>query len=316
MRVALGMILMAFGLQLAAALPASAATLTNVSWSVSRPIPGDTNVRYSWLFTTATTATLSKVTFTVPTGTAGASLTVADVAGIPAGGTATLAGSTVTYTFTAASVSSGTKSMLALDGFTNTSTSGSYTSAVNTFNTTPASVDGPTNSGAVALNNNTTPVTIIIARSTAFSDNLTGVNFLMDPGLAANADVTQPETLTVKSNAASGYALNVSATALTDTQSNVIPSATSGVAVGVTTAAFPVDKWGYQMTRTGVGTLQGALATAGDYVGYTTAGENAIVSSGPTNVDTITITHRVKIDYARDAGTYSSVITYDVVETY
>jgi hypothetical protein len=310
------MLLMAMGLQLAAALPASAATLTNVSWSTSRPIPGDTSVRYTWLFTTATTATLSKVTFTVPAGTAGASLTVADVAGIPSGGTATLAGTTVTYSFTSASVTSGTKSMLALDGFTNTSTPGAYASAVNTFNTTPASVDGPTNSPNVSFNSNTTPVTVVIGRSTAFTDNLNGFTFLMDPSLAANSDLTQAEGLTVKSNAASGYALNVSATALTDTQSNVIPGATAGVATGVTTAAFPVDKWGYQMSRVGVGTIQGALATAGNYVGYTTAGENAIVSAGPTNVDTITITHRVKIDYARDSGTYDSVITYDVVETY
>jgi len=103
---------------------------------------------------------------------------------------------------------------------------------------------------------------------------------------------------------------------LTGGATAVAIGATAGVATGVTTAAFPVDKWGYQMTRTGVGTLQGALATAGNYVGYTTIGENAIVSSGPTNLDTITITHRVKIDYARDAGTYDSVITYDVVETY
>src|SRR5207245_2494636 len=104
LRAALGILLVALGVQLAAALPASAATLTNVSWTESRPIPGDTGVRYTWLFTTATTATLSKVTFTVPSGTAGASLTVTDVSGMPSGGTATLSGTTVTYSFTAASV--------------------------------------------------------------------------------------------------------------------------------------------------------------------------------------------------------------------
>ena len=36
------LLLLALGIQLASALPANAAALTNVSWSVSRPIPGDT----------------------------------------------------------------------------------------------------------------------------------------------------------------------------------------------------------------------------------------------------------------------------------
>ena len=53
----------------------------------------------------------------------------------------------------------------------------------------------------------------------------------------------------------------------------------------------------------------GVAVLSRGYVGYTTTGENAIVSTGPTNIDTLTLTHRVKIDYARDSGTYNSTIT-------
>jgi hypothetical protein len=62
---------------------------------------------------------------------------------------------------------------------------------------------------------------------------------------------------------------------------------------------------------------QGAgFNVSGNYVGYTTAGENAVVSAGPTNSDSIALTHRVKIDYGQGAGTYTSTITYTVAETY
>src|SRR5207244_6166823 len=47
------------------ATPASAATLTNVSWSVSNNQAGATGVTYSYSFTTATTGTIKTITFAV-----------------------------------------------------------------------------------------------------------------------------------------------------------------------------------------------------------------------------------------------------------
>jgi hypothetical protein len=315
LRVGLAAVVVAAALQLVAAAPSSAATLTTVGWNISKPHPGDTAVRYTWSFTTATAATLSKVTFTVPTGTAGASLTVVDAYGVPAGGTAALSGTTVTYTLASAtSVAAAVKVLLAIDGFTNTATPGSYTSSVSTFNTTPAVVDGPTASAAVSLVSNATTAAVEIARSTIFTDNLTSMNFPMDPVVAT--DVTRPETLTVKSNSATGYALSISATTLGDGLGNTVPAVTAGVATGIASASFTANRWGYTATETGSSTLQGALTTVGNYVGYTTAGDDMIVSTGPTNGDTISLTHRVKINYGQEAGTYNSTISYLVVPSY
>jgi hypothetical protein len=304
------------GLQVVAMVPASAAALTTVGWNISKPHPGDTAVRYTWTFTTATTGTIAKIDMTVPAGTAGAALTVADIYGVPAGGTIALVGTTVTYTLaTPTSVSSGIKVLLAVDGFTNTSTTGTYTSNVTTSTSVPAAIDGPTASASVTIASNATTVTVVIARSTSFSDNLTGFTFPMDPGTAN--DMTQVEQLIVKSNAANGYTLNIKATALqTGAPVQTIPSVSTGIAVGVVSGSFTADRWGYAATITGTGLRQGAGLSAGSYVGYTTAGENAISAAGPTNTDTINLTHRVKIDFGQAAGTYNSTITYIVTPSY
>jgi hypothetical protein len=309
-------LMMAMGLQLVSALPASAAALTNVSWNISKPLPGDTSARYTWLFTAATTGTVATTTFTVPSGTAGASLTVTDVSGLPSGGTATLSGTTVTYTATATSVAAGTKCLIAIDGFTNTATPGTYTSQVTTNTSVPAVIDGPTTSGnSQILASNTTAVSVVIARSSTFADNLNSFQLLMDPSLAANGDQSSAvETLTIKSNAANGYQLNIKETALTDGLGHTIANLTSGMATATTT--FTADKTGYNVTKTGVGTLGGALGTASSYAGYTTAGENFLTSTGPTNADTASVTHRVKIDYGQGAGTYTATVTYTLGETY
>jgi hypothetical protein len=303
------------GLVLIAAAPASAAAFTNVSFNLSRPFPGDTAVRYTWLFTAATTGTVATATFTVPTGTAGASLTVTDIQGLPSGGTATLSGTTVTYTPTAASVAAGTKCLIAIDGFTNGSATASFQSAVTTNTSVPAVIDGPTNAPAIALNAGTTSASVIIARSSTFASSATSETLLLDP--AVNTDVSAPAlTLTIKSNAASGYSLNVKATALNDTDvptPNTISPLTSGVATA--TSTFTTDRWGYIATKTGVGVLQGAISGT-NYAGYTTAGENLMVAAGPTATDTVVITNRVKIDNLQNANTYSSTVTYTMGETY
>jgi hypothetical protein len=304
----------ATGLTLVAAAPASAAAFTNVSFNMSKPIPGDTAVRYTWLFTATTTGTVATATFTVPAGTTVTSPTVTDIAGLPSGGTVSLAGTTVTYTPTAASVAAGTKCLIAIDGFTNGTATASFVSAVTTNTSVPAVIDGPTNAPAIAMVANTTAASVIIARSSSFASTATSETLLLDPTI--NTDVSAAAlTLTIKSNAASGYSLNVKATALTDTGGppNTIAALTSGVATA--TSTFSVDRWGYSATKTGVGTLQGVVSGT-NYAGYTTAGENLMVAAAPTATDTVVITNRVRIDNLQDANTYSSTITYTMGETY
>src|SRR5205823_6038884 len=92
-------------------------------------------VRYTWAFSTLTTATLSKLAFWVPSGTAGASLSLFDVQGLPASGTVALSGQQVTYTLASAtSVAADIKVYVAVDGFTNTSSAADYRSTVFTLN--------------------------------------------------------------------------------------------------------------------------------------------------------------------------------------
>jgi hypothetical protein len=312
---ALTALMAAMGFQLIAALPASAAgTLTNVSFNLSKPLPGDTSVRYTWLFTTATTGTVATATFTVPAGTSLTSPSVTDIAGLPSGGTVALAGTTVTYTPTAASVTAGTKCLIAIDGFTNGSSTASFQSAVTTNTSVPAAIDGPTNAAAIALNDSSTPASVVIARSSTFGTSSNSEALQLDPNV--NTNVSAPAlTLTIKSNAASGYTLNVKATSLNDTGApvNTIAPLTSGVATA--TSTFTNNKWGYIATKTGVGVLQGAISGT-NYAGYTAAGENLVVAAGPAVTDTVTIPNRVQIDYLQDANTYSSTVTYTMGETY
>jgi hypothetical protein len=318
-RAIMGLALAATAALVVAVAPASAAPLTSASWSISKAMPGDTGVRYTWSFTTATTATISKVTFSVPSGTAGASLTVADVYGVPSGGTATLSGTTVTYTFsTPTSVSAGIPVLLAIDGFTNTSTAGTYASEITTYDNqaTPAAVDTASPGPSATIASNTTGVTVVIARSTYFSNDTSSFTMLMDPG--SNNDLTKVANLVVKTNAGGGYALSMKATALT-TGTYTVPGVTSGVATGVASGSFTVNRWGFEidaLTGDAVGVRQSALATDGNYVGYTSGGETVVSASAPTNNDAVAVTNRVKIDYKQPAGTYSSTITYTVAPTY
>src|SRR5205814_5227206 len=138
---------------------------------IPKPIPGDTSARYTWLSTTATTGTVATVTFTVPAGTALASPSVTDIAGIPSGGTVALAGTTVTYTLSApTSVSSGTKCLIAIDGLTNTPTTGTYTSNVTTHTNAPAVIHGPPTSGhSQALASTITAPSATLARPSPFA---------------------------------------------------------------------------------------------------------------------------------------------------
>ncbi|GIF22686.1 hypothetical protein BJ973_003007 [Actinoplanes tereljensis] len=299
------------------AAPAYAAALSGVSWSLSQPQPGVTGVRYTWSFTTATAGIIQSVTFTVPATTAGTP-SVVDVYGLT-GGSAALSGTTVTYTVTApALVAGGTSVLVSMDGFTNTTNPGTYTSTVTT-------VVGGTNtdtaaSNAVTLNSNTTAVNVVVARSTAFTSDTTSFTMLMDPSVFALSDETRAVHLGIATNAANGYVLNVKTSQqLTGAlhAGSHFTAATPDRTTGVSSGAFANGTFGYSLATTGLGTGTSSPLTSGLYVGYVGGtGDNVVSASGPTNGDTVTVTNRAKIDYTQPADNYSATVTYTVVPSY
>jgi hypothetical protein len=308
-------LLVAGGLVVTAA-PASAAALTNVGWSVSRPHPGDSAVRYSWNFTTASSNTIKSVAFDVPAGTAGASLTVADVFGITAGGTASLSGTTVTYTMASGlAVGAGVNVLVAIDGFTNTATPGTYASTVTTQTSVPAAID-TAGSNTVSIGNNSTAVTVKVARSTGFSLNTSAFTMMLDPSVPALTDRTQPVQLSVMTNAANGYTLDTRIDHQLQGSGTTMGAASAGKATGFSGVAFPVNTFGYNVAVTGAGTVSGAGFGSTGYVGYTTAGETVVSATGPTNGDTVTLTNRARVDFLQKSDAYTGTVTYTVTPSY
>ena len=314
-----GICVIAAGSVIVSASPASAAALTSIGWSTSRPHPGDTAVRYTWNFTTATVGTIKSVAFDVPPGTAGAALSVIDVYGITAGGTAALSGTTVTYTIASGvSVAAGVGVLVSIDGFTNTSTPGSYASTVTTQTSVPATIDTG-GSNTVAINNNATVVTVKVARSTGFTVSSNAFTMLLDPSVPALTDRTQALTLTVATNAAQGYNLD----ARVDHQlsgvafpASTVAASSGGQSTGYAGNSFPMNSFGYNVGVTGVGTVGGAGFAGTGYVGYTTAGETVVSATAPTNGDTITLTNRARIDFLQKSDTYAGTVIYTVTPSY
>lgn len=302
---------------------ASAAALTNTTWSVSNNQTGATAVIYTFELTTATTGIIGKVTATVPTGTAGTA-GVGTVYGLGAG-TAALSGTTLTYTVTTpASVAAGTPLYIEFTGLTNTTTAGSYTSTVTTYDNsaTPVAIDTAT-SPSVSFAGTSTAVTVQIPKSLTFTNDTPSFTLQMDPSLAALSDLTKAVTVTIKTNAGQGYTLAAKDTGLkTSGVVYTIPAASSGVATGVASASFAGNTVGVSAALTANGgslaALQGALITTGNYVGYTTTGETLVTATKPTGntADSLVLTNRVKINYSTAAGTYTDTITYTATPTY
>jgi hypothetical protein len=99
-RLASGMAL-AIAASAAAALlppPAAAASLTNPMWTVSKTTTGATAVTYAYSFAAASSSSLSSVTMTVPPGTGGSPAISTVSPPALAGGSVTLAGTTLTTT--------------------------------------------------------------------------------------------------------------------------------------------------------------------------------------------------------------------------
>ena len=310
-RVAVASLAALTGLIFFAPSSAFAGSLTKTSWAVSNSQTGKTAVTYSYAFTTATAATLTAVTMTVPAGTAGV-VAAGTVYGIGAG-TVSLAGTTLTYTVTApAAVAANFPIYISFTGLTNTATAGSYTSTITTQKAGPITVDSAT-SAAVTFGSSSTGVTVTVGKTLTFTNNTPSFSLAVDPTSLNNVQ-SQAVVLTVQTNAANGYTLAMSDTGLSiPSPAFTIPAVSAGPTVGV--ASFPSVGWGASATLSGGGTDGAALAsglTGGKFVGYPSAAANFLTATGATGAtaDTLTLTDQVAVDFTVPDGTYNDTITY------
>ena len=115
---------------------------------MSDTAPGATGVDYTYTFTTASTSELDSVTMTVPAGTGGSPAAGTVTPPALAGGTVSLSGTTLTYSFTPGTVDAGTAVSIEITGLTNTTAAGSYTSDITTMDVGDL-VDSGTTPGVV-----------------------------------------------------------------------------------------------------------------------------------------------------------------------
>ncbi len=113
--------------------PAFAGSLVSPGWAVTDTAPGVPGVDYTYTFTTASRSELDSVTMTLPDGTGGlpAVGTVTPPA-VADGGSVSLSGTTLTYSFTPGTIDAGTAVSIEITGLANTTVEGSYTSDITT----------------------------------------------------------------------------------------------------------------------------------------------------------------------------------------
>ena len=214
-------------------------TLSGSGWSSSATTTGATGVSYTYALTTVSTSPIGSITMTVPSGTAGASLSVVSASGIPTG-SAALAGTTVTYTVATTLLPAGTAVVLVVGGFTNSATAGTYTSTVSTKDGATTVDTGTTSSTiftAVAL---TTPAWA--TSSTVTGAATTSYTFTFKPGTTStlnSATMTVPQGTTgtaakgtvTPAAVSTGGAASLTGTNLTYTFTST--GVTSGTAVSI-----------------------------------------------------------------------------------
>ena len=299
-------------------------TLVNTTWSVSNNQTGATGVTYTFEFTTVTTDTITTVTATVPAGTGGSPALIRTY-GLGTGGVA-LSGTTLTYTpGTAVAVDADVPLYIEIGGLTNTSTATTTAaSTVSTNNATPAVIDTAT-SPVVSFGAASTVVTVEIPKSLAFTNDTTSFELQLDPSLSALSTVSKAVTVTVKTNAGTGYSLAAQDGGLGSGSNTIAPTST-GVTDGKDSVAFAANTFGVSAALTvagdslaAIGGTAAGLATTGNFVGYkSTASEVFLLATKPTGniADILVLTNRVKIDYDTPAGTYTDTITYTATPTY
>ena len=209
------------------ATPAFAGSLVSPGWAASATAPGTLGVDYTYTFTTASTSELDSVTMTVPAGTGGLpAVGTITPAGLADGGSVTMSGGVLTYSFTPGLVDAGTAVSVEITGLTSATVAGSYTSDIATVDagtpvdsgTTPAvSFSGgpgatcdnatltPSCSTSVTFTVATGPLGVTAPPSQSWSTTLNGT----DQDLVDTADAS----FTVQDITGSGGGWTVTATA-------------------------------------------------------------------------------------------------------
>lgn len=184
-----------------------------------------------------------------------------------------------------------------------------------------ASVAFADNPDAITL---TTTVMGTVALSCDQTGNPDGTPKTVELGtLTAGTPVTGSTTCTVTTNNATGYTLNVKRDDADTTMDNTADAAVNIADLPNTIAGTSPNNpipW-VDGTTKGLGyTVASTSATGGNitwanaganYVGFTTAGENIMVSTGYDATSTTTvINYRLDVPSTQQTGTYDGVITY------
>jgi hypothetical protein len=192
----------------AASMPA--ASLGSPTWAATSTTTGATS-SYTFSFTTAPGVLgvlLTSVTMTVPPGTGGTpTLGTVTPAGLLGTGAISLSGTTLTYSGSLTpTLAPGTAISIQVNGLVNTTTPGTYTSQVTTFDLVINTGSGTTNSLTF-----TGTLNLTVPTSLAWSAALTGATQSVSDGHAADQQLTvDDETLS-----SAGWHVTVSATTFT-----------------------------------------------------------------------------------------------------
>jgi hypothetical protein len=155
------------------ALSFDANVLGSPSWTTSSTQTGATGVTYTYSFGVSSSAVMTTVEATVPTGTGGTPSVASVSPSVIAGGTVALSAGLLTYTFTAAAVNAGTTVSIAISGLTNTTTAGSYTAALTALDAGTAVASGSTPSVSFT----STVLTALSWTSSSTATGATGVSY-------------------------------------------------------------------------------------------------------------------------------------------
>jgi hypothetical protein len=185
----------------------TATALTTLGWSASSTAVGATGVSYTYTFTTALLGIMTSATMTVPPGTAGTP-TLGTVSPAFLDESVALSGTTITFSgISVTSLVPGTAVSIQVNGLTNTSTAGIYTSEIvsETLGTGLAS-------GVTAGVTLTGPLTVTAPGSLTWAVTLNGANQSVADTVAGDKQLAvSDETLT-----GAGWDVTISATTFTN----------------------------------------------------------------------------------------------------
>lgn len=283
--------------------------LTSVHWAVDNNATSHASTRYEYDFVTATTGTISSITISVPSGTAGTPA-VQENWGIGAG-SVSLAGTTLTYTITSAiTVIAGTPIRLVFSGLTNTAMANTYTSTINT------GLDSGTSSSVTFGASNSSSGVQPFAPASTVTPMPSSATIYADP--LHNTTATFTYTVTLTTNACTLWTLSASDGGLihTSSPSFTFTAVTSGVgAAGSWPSGQDKSLFGYSPSissaSNGSATLQGTLSGS-NWAGFKTSGE-VFVQGTPTSGQIESVTFqtilKAQVSMATPDGTYTDAPT-------